>query len=168
MRGFPLMLRLAGRTCVVVGAGRVAARKMEKLLRAGARVRVVSPEAVEAVVEWARAGVVEWVRRPYHPGDLHDAWLVVAASNRTDVNREVAREANERRVWVNVVDDADTCSCMFSASVHHRSVTVSVSTEGRHPGLARRLREALEQDLADGGNRFVSLLRQEKSVQEGG
>lgn len=140
----PLFLKLADRTVVVVGAGPVAASKLDALLAAGARVRVVAP-AVGGGIE--RPGVsVE--RKRFEPADLDGAWLVVAAAT-PEVNRRVAEAAAARRIFVNAVDDPDNASAYLGGVVRRAGVTLAISTDGRAPALAGLLREGLEAVLPE-------------------
>ncbi len=136
---FPIFLKLAGRTVLVVGGGRVAATKLDGLLAAGAGVRVVAPYVGG---ELERLGVaIE--RRPFEPRDLDGVWLVVAAAT-PEVNRQVAAAAETRRVFVNAVDDPASASAYLGGVVRRAGVTVAVSTDGRAPALAGLLREGLD------------------------
>ena len=136
---FPVFLKLTGRTVLVVGGGQVAATKLGALLAAGAGVRVVAPQVADGI---ERPGVtVE--RRPFEPRDLDGAWLVVAAAT-PEVNRQVAAEAETRRVFVNAVDDPANASAYLGGVVRRAGVTFAVSTDGRAPALAGLLREGLE------------------------
>ena len=136
---YPAFLKLDGRRVVVVGAGPVAASKLRGLLDAGADVTVVAPAAVAEV---AAAGVTR-VERDFRPSDLDGAWLVVAAATPA-VNREVARAAEARRVFVNAVDDPPNASLYLGGVVRRAGVTFAVSTDGRAPALAGLLREGLD------------------------
>lgn len=136
---FPVFLKLAGRRVVVVGAGPVAASKIQGLLDAGADVTVVAPQ-IHADIE--RAPVTR-VRRAFEPGDLAGAWLVVAAAT-PEVNREVARIAEGRLVFVNAVDDPPNATAYLGGVVRRAGVTFAISTDGRAPALAGLLREALD------------------------
>jgi len=136
---FPAFLKIAGKRVVVVGAGPVAASKLEGLLAAGARVRVVAPDIVEAIAE----APVEIVRRPFTASDLDDAWYVVAAAP-PSVNRAVAAAAEERRLFVNAVDDPENASVYLGAVVRRHGFTLAISTDGRAPALAGLLREGIE------------------------
>ncbi|HZZ83098.1 MAG TPA: bifunctional precorrin-2 dehydrogenase/sirohydrochlorin ferrochelatase [Anaeromyxobacteraceae bacterium] len=136
---FPAFLKLEGREVLVVGGGAVAAAKATALLASGARVRVVAPELRP---ELSRDGV-EVARRAFEPRDLDGAWLVVAAAT-PEVNREVARCAEARRVFVNAADDPANASVYLGGVVRRDGVTVAVSTGGRSPALAGLLREALD------------------------
>ena len=135
----PLFVNLEGRRVVLVGGGPVAASKLTQLLAAGADVRVVSPEVTADI---AASGVAIDLRG-FVPADLDDAWLVVAAAT-PDVNREVARAASERRMFVNAVDDPANASAFLSGVVRRDGVTLAISTSGSAPGLTGLLREALD------------------------
>ena len=139
MHLYPAFLKLAGRRAVVVGAGPVAASKLRGLLDAGAEVTVVAPEWVD---ETAAADVTR-IEREFRPADLDGAWLVVAAATPA-VNREVARAAEARCVFVNAVDDPPNASLYLGGVVRRAGVTFAVSTDGRAPALAGLLREGLD------------------------
>ena len=136
---FPVFLKLHGRPVVIVGGGTVAAGKLEGLLAAGARVTVVAPEIRPAL---ERPGVT-LVRRGFVPGDLDGAWYVVAAAPAA-VNREVGVAAEQRRVFVNAVDDPAHATAYLGGVVRRDGVTIAISTDGRAPALAGLLREALD------------------------
>jgi precorrin-2 dehydrogenase/sirohydrochlorin ferrochelatase len=102
---FPIFLKLAGRPCVVVGAGNIAESKIEGLLQAEASVTVIAPEALPRVREWAESGQLVWQQRGYRHGDLAGAFLVVAGTATAAVNRAVYAEANAANILCNAVDD---------------------------------------------------------------
>lgn len=135
----PLFLNVAGRPVVLVGGGRVAAAKLQQLLAAGARVTVVAPEVSDAITR-TNATVVN---RAFAPADLDAAWLVVAAAT-PGVNREVAAAAEERRLFVNAVDDPANATAYLSGVVRRDGVTIAISTSGQAPALTSLLREALD------------------------
>ncbi|MFY3742559.1 uroporphyrinogen-III C-methyltransferase [Anaeromyxobacter sp. Red801] len=135
----PLFVKLAGREVVVVGGGAMAALRVRQLAEAGARVKVVAPEIREAVAGLA----AELVRRPFRGGDLDGAWLAVAAAT-PEVNRDVARAAEARRILVNAVDDPEHATAYTAGVVRRGDATVAISTGGRAPALAGLLREALD------------------------
>jgi uroporphyrin-III C-methyltransferase/precorrin-2 dehydrogenase/sirohydrochlorin ferrochelatase len=135
----PVFLKLAGRRVVLVGGGREAAGKLPALLAAGADVTVVAPH-VASEIALARVVVA---RRAFAPSDLDGAWLVVAAAT-PEVNRDVARAAGERRIFVNAVDDPASASAYTGGVLRRDGVTIAVSTEGRAPALAGLLREGLD------------------------
>ena len=145
MHLYPAFLKLGGRRVVLVGAGPVAASKLRGLLAAGADVTVVAPEWVD---ELAAANVTR-VEREFRPSDLDGAWLAVAAATPA-VNREVARAAEARCVFVNAVDDPPNASLYLGGVVRRAGVTFAVSTDGRAPALAGLLREGLDAVLPAG------------------
>lgn len=136
---FPAFLNLDSRRVVVVGGGRVASGKIDALLAAGADVTVVAPD-IRPEIERQRVTIV---RRAFVGADLDGAWWVVAAAPR-DVNRHVLEAANERRVFVNAVDDPEHATAYAGGVVRRDGVTVAISTDGRAPALAGLLREALD------------------------
>ena len=135
----PLFLHLRGRRVVLVGAGPVGASKLTQLLAAGADVRVVAPEVHPDVL----AAGVTVEQRGFVPSDLDDAWLVVAAAT-PDVNRAVAEAAEERRIFVNAVDDPPNATAYLGGVVRRDGVTVAISTSGDAPAIAGLLREGLD------------------------
>jgi len=153
---FPIFLRLAGRPVVLVGGGRVAAGKLEGLLRGGARVTVVAPE-VQGELE--RDGVT-LVRRAFEPRDLDGAWFAVAAAP-PDVNRQVAEAAEERRIFVNAVDDPPSSSAYAGGVFRRGSLTVAISTDGDAPALAGLVREGLEALVPDDIETWLGLSREQ-------
>ncbi|HEY3044704.1 MAG TPA: uroporphyrinogen-III C-methyltransferase [Vicinamibacterales bacterium] len=155
----PLFLTLTGRDVVVVGGGPVATSKLQALLDAGARVRVVAP-AVTAEIE--RAGV-EIARRTFVATDLDGAWLVVAAAT-PEVNREVAAAAESRRIFVNAVDDPANASAFLSGIVRRGQVTIALSTSGEAPALTALLREALDAVLPADLDRWMAEAQRQRTV----
>lgn len=155
---YPVALDLRGRPVVVVGGGAPAERRAEALLAAGARVKVVAAELTDALAARAAKGEVEHLARPYRPGDLAGAFLVVAERGAPAVNEAVWREAEERGVPVNVEDDPPHCSFYAPAVVRRGDLTVAISTGGKAPALAVRLRQELERRLGAHYGRFLELV----------
>jgi uroporphyrin-III C-methyltransferase / precorrin-2 dehydrogenase / sirohydrochlorin ferrochelatase len=141
---YPVFLHLQGRSVLLVGGGNVASAKLDGLLAAGARVTVVAPAVLDAL----RLPGVRIDEREFAPADLDRTWFAVAAATR-EVNRAVARAAEERGVFVNAVDDTDSASAYLGGVFRKAGVTVAVSTDGRAPALAGLLREALQALLPD-------------------
>lgn len=153
--GYPVNLVVAGRRCVVVGAGRVAARKIEALLAAGADVHVIAPDVGDEVRRWADAGMLAVDERPFQPQDLDGAWLVTTATGDRDVDRAVFLAAEERRLWVNSADDPEHCSFTLMSVVRQGDLVVTIGTGGRSPALAAWLKARLQQEL---GPEYATLL----------
>ena len=148
MNLFPMFLKLKGRSCLVVGAGKVGESKIRSLLSAGAKVRVIAPWATPVVSLWERAGVLTWQGREFEGVDLESTFLVVAATSSIDVNDRVYREAQRRQILCNVVDDPDRCDFYYPAVVRRGDLQVAISTAGKSPALAQRLRREFEAQLA--------------------
>jgi uroporphyrin-III C-methyltransferase / precorrin-2 dehydrogenase / sirohydrochlorin ferrochelatase len=144
---FPIFLKLEGRPCLVVGAGTVGESKIEGLLAAGARVRVVAPRATEAVAELARTGKVVWEARGFEPADLDGAFLVIVATASRELNEWVFQEAERRGVVCNVVDDPPHCDFYYPAVVRRGALQIAISTGGHSPALAQRLKREIEEQL---------------------
>ena len=148
---YPAFLKLAGRKVLLVGGGPVAASKLDGLLADGALVTVVAPEISPGI---KRDGVTLH-RRPFQPDDLDGAWWVVAAAP-PDVNRQVQAAADERRIFVNAVDDPGHGTAYLGSVVRRDGVTIAISTDGRAPAMAALLREALDAWLPQDLDRWMA------------
>jgi precorrin-2 dehydrogenase/sirohydrochlorin ferrochelatase len=142
---FPMLVDLAGRKCVVVGAGTVAAAKIKGLLLSDADVVVVSPRAVLAIRRLARDGRLVWRRKAFSPGDVRGKFLAIAATNSNKMNEAVFRACAARGVLCNSVDDPKHCDFIYPAVARQGPLQIAISTGGRSPALAARLRRELEQ-----------------------
>ena len=139
---YPLFFDLTNQPVVVVGAGKVASRKIRALLAAGARVTVISPKA-----EPALAGKIRWLRRRYRRGDLRGARLVVAATDDPRINEQVCAEAKRRKLLVNCVAPPSAGNFIVPAVARRGRLIIAISTGGVSPALAKRLRRELERLL---------------------
>lgn len=155
---FPLYVNIVGKCCVVVGGGSVAERKVNDLLEAGAKVRVVSPEITPRLQEQVQAAAIEWLPTGYTLNTIEDAWLVFAATNVRSVNAQIAHEANTRRLFVNVVDAPEEGSFIVPSVVRRGDLCLSVSTGGANPLLARRIAEELQGYFGQEYSLLVELL----------
>ena len=144
---FPMMIRLEGRKCVVVGAGAVAEEKISGLLPHLARVTVVSPRATKKIQKQARAGILTWKKRRFTARDIEDAFLAIAATDSPAVNAAVFRACTARGVLCNSVDDPPNCDFFYPAVVRRGALQIAISTNGRSPALASRLRRELEKQF---------------------
>lgn len=144
---FPMFLKLSGRPCLVVGAGTVAESKIESLMVTGARLRVVAPEATPVVQSWAEAKKIDWEQRRFQPADLKGMFLVVAATSSTKLHRKIFREAKRRGVRCNVVDVPELCDFYYPSVVQRGALQIAISTAGKSPSLAQRLRKELEEQF---------------------
>ena len=144
MNLFPLFLKLSGRRCLVVGAGKVAEEKILGLLDAGAEIRVVAPHATPRLRSLAREKRIRWAARRFQPADLKDVLLVIAATSSSALHQEIYSEARRRRVLCNVVDDPPNCDFYYGSVVRRGALQIAISTSGYSPSLARRIRKSLE------------------------
>jgi precorrin-2 dehydrogenase len=153
--GYPVNLVVASRRCVVVGAGRIAARKIAALLDAGADVHVIAPDATPEVREWAEGGWLRLDDRKFEPADLDGAWLATTATGDPDVDHAVFAAAEDRHVWVNSADDPANCSFTLMSVVRSGDLVVTIGTGGRSPALASWLKARFEAEL---GPEYATLL----------
>jgi len=140
-RYYPLCLKLEGKPCLVVGGGTVALRKAKDLLEAGAKVRAVAPDFVAG---FRKTCGVELVRRAYRASDLRGCALVIAATNDENLNRRVSSDARREKALANVVDAPELCDFIVPSTLRRGDMTISVSTGGASPSLARKIRLELE------------------------
>jgi precorrin-2 dehydrogenase len=158
-----MFVKLAGRPCLVVGAGTVAESKIAGLLDADATVRVVAPEATEQVQAWAAAGRLQWLARPCEPTDLDGMFLVVAATSSHELHENIHGEARRRGVLCNVVDVPELCDFYYPAVAHRGALQIAVSTSGQSPALAQRLRKELEEQFGPEYEAWLQQLGEERA-----
>lgn len=144
---FPMFVKLAGRSCVVVGGGSVAASKVESLLHAGANITVVSPKLNSRLDELQLEGRLAWIPRRFQPCDVNGVFLVIAATSEDIVNELVFREAERRGILCNAVDQPPRCNFYFPAVVRRGALQIAISTAGLSPSLAARLRAEFEKEF---------------------
>lgn len=154
-RYYPAFLNIEGRKCVVVGGGKVAERKVSSLLRAGGDVTVISPDLTAALEKKKERGAITHVRRQYRSGDLRQAFLVIAATSRRDVNERVSSEAP---CLVNTVDLPGKANFIVPSSIEKSGLRIAVSTSGASPALAGTIRKELEGLYGGDFGQFVRFL----------
>jgi len=148
-------LRLGGRRCVVVGGGDVGLEKVEGLLACDGSVTLIAPSAHDALREYSREGSIEWLQRPYAgSADLEGAFLVIAATDTTDVNIAVFDDAERRAMLVNVVDVPPLCNFILPAIVRNGPIAIAISTAGASPALAKRMKREVQEQF---GERYAAL-----------
>lgn len=155
---FPMFLKLAGRRCLVVGAGAVAEEKIDGLLATGAEIRVVAPWATLKIQKLAREKKLHWEARRFRPADLKGAFLVVAATSSPRVHEKIYREARRRGVLCNVVDDPPRCDFYYGSVVRRGALQIAISTDGQSPALSQRLRKTLERQFGPEYEEWIALL----------
>jgi siroheme synthase-like protein len=157
---YPVFLDLRHKPCVVIGGGTIATSKVEGLLEAGAAVTVIAPEVSPALRAWAAAGRVRHLARAYQPGDLAGACLAVGATDDRAANAAAWEEATARNLLFNAADDVPHCNFIAPSIVRQGDLTVAISTSGKAPALAVRLKEKLAAELGPEYARFLELAGQ--------
>ena len=155
---FPMFMKLAGKQCLVVGAGKVGEPKIGGLIDTGARVHVVAIAASGQVREWASAGKIELELRAFSTGDLDGNFLAVVATASRSVNELIYREAQRHGVLCNVVDIPEYCDFFYPAVVQRGDLQIAISTAGQSPSLAQKLRQQLERQFGVGYAAWVEQL----------
>lgn len=157
---YPVFLDLSNRDVLVVGGGRVAARKVRGMAGTGASITVVAEDSCAEMEQAARDSGAELMRRPYEDGDLQGRWLVIAATDDADVNGSVSQAAGERGIFCNVVDCPELCTFHVPARVRRGLLQMAVSTSGASPALARRIRQQLEREYGEAYGLLLEAMRE--------
>jgi precorrin-2 dehydrogenase len=161
-------LRLVGRRCVVVGGGAVGLEKVEGLLACDGEVTLIAPAAVAALEEYAREGSIRWERREYAGAEeLEGAFLVIAATDDTDVNVAVFEDAERRAMLVNVVDVPPLCNFILPAIVRTGPLAIAISTAGASPALAKRMKREIEGQFGEPYAKLAVLLNDARGWAKG-
>lgn len=161
---FPMFMKLAGRHCLVVGAGKVGEPKIGGLIDTGARIHVVTLEASSQVYEWAEAGKIELDLRRFAPSDLDGKFLAVVATATPSLNQFIYHEAERLGVLCNVVDVPEYCDFFYPAVVRRGDLQIAVSTAGQSPSLAQKIRQQLERQFGEGYADWVQQLGQTRRL----
>ena len=151
-------LRLGERRCLVVGGGEIGLEKVEGLLACDAAVTLVAPEAHPELERLAQEGTITWHRREYHRGDLEGSFLVIAATNDTEVNIGVHEHAEARAMLVNVVDVPPLCNFILPAIVRSGPLAIAISTAGASPALAKRMKREIAELFGEEYARLAVML----------
>jgi siroheme synthase-like protein len=146
---YPIFLNINGRKCVVIGGGQVALRKVKALLEHGADIWVISPDICPELSDLANSNKLQVSRRDYRTGDLEGSFIALVATSDHDINNKVSEEAKEKKVLVNAVDDPDISDFIVPSNVCRGDVNIAISTGGKSPALARKIRTRLEEDFDD-------------------
>jgi len=161
---FPMFMKLEGRRCLVVGAGKIGEPKIGGLLETGARLHVIALEATEIVHEWANAGKITLEIRAFDSSDLEGAFMAVVATSSRELNASIYRQAQDRGVLCNVVDVPEYCDFYYPAVVRRGDLQIAISTNGQSPALAQKLRQQLERQFGHGYTRWVAELGETRKL----
>jgi siroheme synthase-like protein len=161
-------LKLTGRRCLVVGGGEIGLEKVEGLLACDGAVTVIAPAVEPALEEYAREGSIRWEQRPYGGAeDLEGIFMVIAATNDTDVNIAVYDDAERRAMLVNVVDVPPLCNFILPAIVRTGPLAIAISTAGASPALAKRMKREIEGQFGEPYARLAVLLNEVRGWAKG-
>ena len=156
MKYYPVHLDINNRNCLVVGGGGVGTRKVRTLLACGARVTVVSLEASRQLNDLATSGEIKLEERSYQSNDLSGMFLVIGATNDEELNRQISGDADRLNTLCNIADRPEVCNFILPSIVHRDDLVITISTSGKSPALAKKLRKALENQF---GEEYGTLLQ---------
>ena len=152
---FPVYLDIRGKRVLVVGGGMIAQRKITSLLECGAVVFVVSRELTPLVNQYREEGRIKIIGREYEKYLLDNIFMVIAATDDTQLNHQISQDSTARGLLINAVDQPEDCNFIFPSVLKRGDLVLSISTSGKSPALARKIRERLEHEF---GNEYARLL----------
>jgi precorrin-2 dehydrogenase/sirohydrochlorin ferrochelatase len=152
---YPVSLDMTDKRCVIIGGGAVAERKAERLIECNAQVVVVSRSLTPVLEDRKKADTIEHIDADYEKKTLRGAFMVIGATDRDDVNAQVSRDALSLGMLVNIVDDPERCNFILPSLLQQGDLSIAISTGGKSPALARKIREELQQQY---GPEYESLL----------
>jgi precorrin-2 dehydrogenase len=154
---YPVYIEMRDQPCVVVGGGKIAEGKVDGLLAVKADVTVISPDLTSHLRDLANQKLINYVARTYQPGDLSGAFLVICATDQAGINHQVWQVATANHQLVNVVDDTPRCNFIAPSILRKGDLTIAISTSGKAPALAVRLKERLQREIGPQYERFLEL-----------
>jgi precorrin-2 dehydrogenase/sirohydrochlorin ferrochelatase len=160
MRYYPIYLDIKNRKCLVVGGGSVGARKVQTLLTCGAKVTVVSPDVSDPLKELSKNHLISLHQRPYRSADLKSMFLVIGATNSEKLNHQIRTDAECRNILCNIVDRPQDCNFILPSIISRGDLTISISTSGKSPALAKKLRKDLSKQFGEEYALFLKLMGQ--------
>lgn len=161
---YPIYLNLKNRSCVVVGGGEVAERKVKSLVACGAKVLVISPKLNQELQELYQKGVIRCRGGEFSIRDLSEVFLVIGATDNRQTNSEIAEQARKKGILANIVDSPEECDFIVPATVARGDLIIGISTGGKSPALARKIREELEERYGEEYAEFLALIGELREV----
>jgi precorrin-2 dehydrogenase/sirohydrochlorin ferrochelatase len=158
MHYYPIHLDIRNKNCLVVGGGGVGTRKVMTLLQCGANVTVVSPEISDRLQELAESARLTLKPRPYRTEDIEGVFLVIGASDDETLNRRISSDAERRNTLCNIADRPEKCNFILPSIVRRDDLVITISTSGRSPALAKKLRKQLERRFGPEYGDFLKLM----------
>jgi precorrin-2 dehydrogenase/sirohydrochlorin ferrochelatase len=158
MRYYPVNLDILNRKCLVVGGGSVSTRKVMTLLECGAVVTVVSPDVAEELLELAEKKMIELKRRPYESSDIDGMFLVIGATDNEELNRQINKDAEHQNKLCNIADRPEVCNFILPSIVNRGNLVIAISTSGKSPAFAKKMRQDLEKEFGEEYDEFLQLM----------
>ena len=158
MRYYPVHLDIQNRKCLVVGGGSVGTRKVNNLLECAARVTVVSPDVSTRLRDLALSRIITLKKRSYQSKDLDGMFLVIGATNDEKLNRQISEDAERLNTLCNIADRPEVCNFILPSIVQRDDLVITVSTSGKSPALAKKLRKVLEKQFGEEYGDFLKLM----------
>jgi len=155
MKYYPINLIIKNRQCLVVGGGKVALRKVQRLVSCEAIVRIISPQVISQLVEFSKKEAIEILYREVNAADLHGTFMIFAATNDSKVNRSIAQWAQEKNILCNIADRPDLSDFTLPSVIEQGDLNISISTNGKSPALSKFIRERLQNEF---GQEYATLL----------
>jgi precorrin-2 dehydrogenase/sirohydrochlorin ferrochelatase len=158
MRYYPIYLDIKNKPCLVIGGGGVGTRKVRTLLAYGAQVTVVSPELSDPLRSLANEGTIGWRNRSYEANDLQGIFLVFGATDDDELNRRIHADAEAKNVLCNIADRPAVCNFILPSIVQRGDLSIAISTSGKSPAFAKKLRKDLETQFGAEYGIFLELM----------
>ncbi|MBW2574124.1 MAG: bifunctional precorrin-2 dehydrogenase/sirohydrochlorin ferrochelatase [Deltaproteobacteria bacterium] len=158
MKYYPVNLDIRNRKCLVVGGGTVGTRKVMTLLNCGAKVTVVSSDVAEKLQELSDGDIIKLEKRPFQISDLDEMFLVMGATDNQEINREIHSEAERLGVLCNIADRPEVCNFILPAIVNRGDLIIAISTSGKSPAFAKKIRKDLEKVFGTEYAEFLKLM----------
>lgn len=158
MKYYPVNLDIKNRKCLIIGGGSVGTRKVIRLVECGADVTVVSPESTDKLISFAVKGRIVLKKRSYHSSDLEGMFLVIGASDNKELNRQISEDARRYNIICNIVDLPEACDFILPSVVNRGDLLIAISTSGKSPAFAKKLRRNLETEYGEEYAGFLKLM----------
>lgn len=155
---FPILLNLQNKKCLVVGGGAVAQRKIENILDTGVKIKCVSIEFTDDLLALLKQNSIEYYKRPFEISDLDDMDIVFAATNDSEINKQIYQECEKRKILINVVDNPQICTFIVPAIINRGDLTIAVSTSGKFPGLSKKIRKEIEKKYGNFYTEYLEII----------
>lgn len=158
MKYYPVNLNIQDRRCLVIGGGSVGTRKVMTLLDCGAIVEVVATDVSDRLLDLSINETISIAKRPYQSSDLKGAFLVIGATNNEELNIKISRDAEHIGILCNIADQPEACNFILPAIVNRGDLIIAISTSGKSPAFAKKLRKELEIQFGEEYAKFLMLM----------